>query len=73
MLTYLELKSKIEVSQANKETFSMAMTFNEYQRVKPELIKDNIQHSIIKGDMIILKVPQIEIDYQRPIIKKLLN
>jgi len=73
MLTYSELKSKIEVSQRNKEAFSMAMTFNEYQKVKPDLIKDNIQHSTKIGDMVILKVHQTEIDYNRPLIKKLLN
>jgi hypothetical protein len=73
MLTYSELKSKIEVSHKNKEAFSMAMTFNEYQSLKPDLIKDNIQHSTIKGDMVILKVPKTEIDYNRPLIKKLLN
>lgn len=73
MLTYSELKSKIEVSQKNKETFSMAMTFNEYLRVQPDLVKDNIQHSTKIGDMVILKVHQTEIDYNRPLIKKLLN
>jgi predicted transport protein len=69
----IELKSKIEVSQKNKESFSMAMTFNEYQKVKPDLIKDNIQYSTIKGDMVIVKVHQTEIDYNRPLIKKLSN
>lgn len=73
MLTYKELKSKIEVSQRNREMLVLAITFNEYQTIKPNLIKDNVNFDACVGDIVILKVLNTTIDYDKPLIKKLLN
>jgi len=57
MLTYPELKTKIEEKLSQKQDFSMSMTYNEFDWIESELKAEYIQCLVKFGSaMVIVKV-----------------